>query len=299
MHDELSLPDFARRFSSEEACLNAIFNARWPNGFICPKCGHNDGYRLNRRRIVQCTSCRRQSSITAGTLFHRTKIPLTCWFWIIFLVTQDKGSASCARIASLLRMHYTTVWTTLHKIRTAMASRDKDKLLAGTVEVDDAFFGRAPRSRRRGRSRFGKKQVMIMVERSGKFAGHAFMRVIHNAFGYSFRAAVQSRVKPDQHIRTDGHLSFMFLHGFAKILDNSPVPKHLQDKELRNANLVISLAKRYLLGTYHQYCSRRHLQRYLNEFCWRFNRRHSWYQLASRLLSACASNPPVLYAALS
>jgi len=138
---EYSLVEFQTMFSSEEACLQAIFRARWPNGFVCPKCGHDGGTRLSKRRAIQCTCCRRQTSITAGTVFHKTKVPLRAWFWLIFLMTQDKGGISTVRAAKLLNMHYTTVWFVMHKLREAMADRLEGPMLAGFVEVDDAFFG--------------------------------------------------------------------------------------------------------------------------------------------------------------
>ena len=93
-YESMSLLQFQDRFNSEEACLKAIFEARWPKGFICVYCNHNDGIRMARRRTIQCCVCRRQVSITSGTLFHRSKVPLVTWFWLIFLMSQDKGGIS-------------------------------------------------------------------------------------------------------------------------------------------------------------------------------------------------------------
>ena len=140
-YKEYSLLDFQREFGSEEACLRAIFRARWPHGFVCPKCGHNDGTRLSKRRAIQCSCCRAQTSITSGTLFHKSKVPLVYWFWLIFLMTQDKGGISTMRAAKLLGMHYTTVWNMMHKLREAMADRLNGPLLSGYVEIDEAYFG--------------------------------------------------------------------------------------------------------------------------------------------------------------
>jgi hypothetical protein len=147
VYKDFTMQDFLRKFSSEEACIQAIFNARWPSGFICPHCGHNDGYRLSKRRSIQCMCCRRQTSITSGTLFHRSKVPFVSWFQLIFLMTQDKGGVSTKRAAMLLGMHYATVWFMMHKIREAMASRLEASLLAGYVEIDDALLVVKPKDR--------------------------------------------------------------------------------------------------------------------------------------------------------
>lgn len=303
MDDEnLNFFEFQKRYSSEEACLESISKARWPKGFRCPKCGHDDGYKLSKRRAFQCTSCRRQTSITAGTVFEKTRLPLKHWFWIIFFVAQDKGSGSATRISKLLGMHYATVWFILQKLRVAMAKRDEGIMLSGFIEIDDAFFGGRSKGKT-GRGALGKKQVIVMVEREGPYAGNASITAIDKLNYESIKATVGARVEPMQHFRSDGCGSYVGIinMGEGHRLKIGKVPKELQDKELPNVNLVISLAKRYLLGTYHQYCAapRHHFQRYLDEYCFRFNRRHRWYQLASRLLKTCALHPPIQYAALS
>lgn len=140
-HKNYSLLDFQRMYSSEENCLQAIYRARWPKGFICPKCAHSDGVRLAKRRAIQCCACRRQTSITAGTVFHKTRLSLVLWFWLIFLMVQDKGGISTKRASNLLNMHYTTAWNIMHKLRIAMSDRIQEPLLSGFVEIDDAFFG--------------------------------------------------------------------------------------------------------------------------------------------------------------
>ena len=117
---ELTLPQFLMRFNSEEACLQAVFDARWPRGFVCPNCQHNGGHRLSGRRTVQCASCRRQTSITSGTLFHRSHLPLMKWFLLIYLLAHDKGGGSTLRLSKQLGMHYATTWFAVQKIRFAM-----------------------------------------------------------------------------------------------------------------------------------------------------------------------------------
>jgi hypothetical protein len=299
-YKEYRLVDFQRMFASEGACLQAISDARWPKGFICPNCEHDYGYRLSTRRAIQCALCRRQTSITAGTVFHKTKVPLRNWFWLIFLMTQDKGGISTLRAANLLGMHYTTVWFIMHKLREAMEDRLQGPLLAGFVEIDDAFIGGKSKGLGKpGRALNNKKQVCVMVERLNRRAGDAAIVVLPDALGETYVAAVESHLEPMTHVRTDGYPTNSSLHGRVGKLNMKKIEKLEEEGPLENVDRVISLVKRYLLGTYHQYCSRAHLQRFLNEFCYRFNRRYQWYQLASRLVAACALCPPIEYAAIS
>ena len=182
---DLSLPKFIKKFATEEACLQAISAARWPRGFVCPKCGHHGGTRLAERRSMQCWSCHRQTSITSQTLFHGSHIPLVTWFLAIYLVAHDKAGISTKRLAKHLDMHYSTAWSLLHRIRFAMGTRDENLTLAGYIELDEAFFGGKSRNKR---TRKGpkkpaekKKMVFIMVESEGSQAGNLVMKVVKDA----------------------------------------------------------------------------------------------------------------------
>jgi transposase-like protein len=295
----MTLMSFQRKYRTDEDCLQAIFEARWPRGFLCPKCGHDFGYRLSQRRSIQCAACRKQTSITSGTLFERSKVPLQKWFWLIYLMSQDKGGISTVRAAELLEMHYATVWFMMHKLRVAMGNRLDGRTLSGLVEIDDAFFGGKTKGKT-GRGAHGKLNVVVIVERLNRHAGDAALIVLPDQLGDTLKAAVETVLEPMTHIRTDGLPKNSSLHGLAGKLNMDTIGRNYSETgPLKNADRVISLAKRYLLGTYHQYCSRAHLQRFLNEFSFRFNRRYHWSQLFSRTLAAAALNPPVRYAALS
>jgi len=137
---------YQKSFSSEEQCSQFLAQLRWPNGFVCPNCGHDDGYELTARQLIQCTVCRRQTSVTAGTIFHKTHLPLTVWFRVIYEVAQDKGGTSATNLAAQLRRPYKTIWHVLHKIREAMGKRDELITLAGLIEMDEAKLG--PEARR-------------------------------------------------------------------------------------------------------------------------------------------------------
>jgi transposase-like protein len=167
------------------------------------------------------------------------------------------------------------------------------------VEIDDAFFGGRSKGKS-GRGAHGKLNVVVIVERLNRRAGDAALLVLPDQSGAAFLKAVKSVVEPMTHIRTDAYPTNSILHALAGKLNMDKIGKiYSEHGPLENVDRVISLAKRYLLGTYHQYCSRAHLQRFLNEFAFRFNRRYHWSQLFSRTLAAAALNPPVRYAALS
>ena len=301
---DLSLSAFQRKFDSEEACLQAIFDCRWPRGFVCPKCNHNGGYRLGRRRTVQCASCRRQTSITASTIFHASHFPLKQWFLMIYLVAQDKGGASAMRMSTMLGIHYATAWTIMQKIRFAMGTRDENLTLAGYIELDEAFFGGRSRNRR---TRKGpkppsekKKIVLVMVESEGTQAGNLVMKVVPNATLKTLKPIIEQKIDqepPGQMFRSDAWQAHEVVRLFDHHIEMSHIPNSLQDQELPCLSLATSHAKRALIGTYHQFC-KQHLQRYLDEFCYRWNRRHLKKQLATHLLAACILCPPILCSAL-
>lgn len=298
-YTDLSLPKFQQRFCTEEGCLEAIFEARWPRGFVCPKCGHNDGNRISSRpRIVQCCLCRRQTSITANTLFHRSHIPLVQWFLCIYLFAHDKGGASALRLSKQLGMHYATVWFMLQRLRFAMATRDANLTLAGYIEMDEAFFGGRSKSKRnRKPPRHNKKQVLVLVESEGVQAGNLAMRVIEGDQWDDLKPVIAEKIEsdpPGQWFRSDGWGSHHVVMSLGHHLKMGHIPRELQDQELPCVSLAISHAKRFFKGTYHHFC-KTHIQRYLDEFCYRWNRRHLFGQLASRLIAACALHDPVPY----
>ncbi|MCB9466791.1 MAG: IS1595 family transposase [Cyanobacteriota/Melainabacteria group bacterium] len=144
-----TITEFQDTFKTEEDCLSYLQELRWPKGFICPNCFHDDGYRLECRPLIQCSVCRHQTSVTAGTIFHKTRTPLRIWFWMIFCLASDKGGASSSRLAKQLGMHQATVWNLLQKLKHAMSRRDENISLAGFIELDEAIIG--PHARKEGR----------------------------------------------------------------------------------------------------------------------------------------------------
>jgi len=299
---DMALPEFLNRFSSEEACLDAVFEARWPRGFVCPYCLHNDGIRLRcRPRIVECCLCRRQTSITASTLFHRSHVPLTDWFLVIYLFSQDKGGASVTRLVTQVGVSVPTAWYMLQRLRMAMSTRDQNLTLAGYIELDEAFFG--GRFKNKGKRKppgTNKQQVLVMVESEGRHAGNLVMKVINSDEYADLKPVIAQNIEadpPGQWFRSDGWGSHHVVMAFGHHIKMQHVSPEEQDQQLRCVNLAISHAKRFFKGTYHHFC-KMHMQRYLDEFCYRWNRRHLFGQIAGHMLTACILHPHVPYSSI-
>ena len=139
----MSLPEFLQSFGTEAACAEAVRRARWPNGLCCPRCagGAHSVVVSDGRPLFQCHACHRQTSLTAGTLFGSTKLPLTKWFLAIYLISQAKTGLSALELKRHIGVSYPTAWLMHHKLMTAMAEREAQHRLSGTVQVDDAYLG--------------------------------------------------------------------------------------------------------------------------------------------------------------
>lgn len=298
-YENMDFFQFQKRFSREDSCWKHLVKLRWPDGFVCPRCGHEKAGFHSKRKLHQCKACRYQASATAGTIFHKTKIPLRKWFWFIFLMSSQKTGVSIQGLQRLLGIKsYKTAWSMAHKVRKAMADRDASYQLANLVEMDDSYFG-PPGRGQRGRGAKGKVPVVVAVENRGKKPGFAAMRVVDNLKSAHIAHFAKSKIKEQQTVRTDGYVSYYCLSGCGyeldmRIVGNGPNAS----KELPWVHTLIANAKSMLRGAHHG-VSHKYLQRYLDEFCYRFNRRYWPSQLFNRLLKAALVTPAVIYAELS
>ena len=156
----ISLNEFLSLYGTEDQCFDALYHWRWPNGFVCPHCGHDRSCQLNTRKLQQCNRCHRQTSITAGTIFEATKLPLTVWFQGIYFMTQDKKGASAMKLHRLLGISYNAAWRMRHKLMQVMMERDREHPLGGWVELDDAYLGGERSGGKRGRGAPGKTPLL-------------------------------------------------------------------------------------------------------------------------------------------
>lgn len=317
MPKTMTLIEFQNRFDSEEACMDYLEKLRWPHGFVCPNCNHDVGYRITFRRLIQCAVCRHQTSVTAGTILHKTKTSLRKWFWMLYMMSSDKSGVTVMQMARQLGMHYDTAWHIAHKIRHAMDSRDRNINLSGFIELDEAIFGPQarkegrprteevcgpkPRSRRlglapgSGKIRKTQTEVIVLAERERALAGCVAFKVVERTTRLDIREAIESRVDECQQFKADGAQSHWVVQSMGHALTAFPMSGEDGASELPIVHRVISLVKRSLLGRYHG-VSARYLQQYLQEFAFRFNRRNSVTPIFESLVRACVFSVPVMYA---
>ena len=160
----ISLSVFLSLYGTEDQCFDALYQWRWPNGFMCPHCGHDRCCQLNSRKLQQCNRCHRQTSITAGTIFDSTKLPLTVWFQAIYLMTQDKKGVSAMKLHRHLGISYNAAWRIRHKLMQVMMERDREHPLSGWIELDDAYLGGERSGGKRGRGAPGKTPFVAAVQ---------------------------------------------------------------------------------------------------------------------------------------
>lgn len=287
---------FQERFQTEEQCYEHLKNLRWPDGFVCPKCGHREAYFTKTRKLYQCKNCCHQTSVTALTLFHRTRVPLRKWFWAIYLVGTDKRGCSAKRLETLLSVNYVTAWLMIHKIRKAMEDRDSRYMLSHVIEMDEAFFG-GPFSGKRGRGAGNKSKVIVAVENRKTSAGYAKMTVVDSLDGYTIGDLAHKTIRSQSEIRTDDYSAYTVL---AKQFQHrgDTVRPHEANDMLPWVHILIGNAKTFIRGTYHG-VSHKHLQRYLNEFCYRFNRRRNESDIFDHILAASLSTGTITFSELT
>ena len=297
-YQEISLLEFQKRYQTEEDCERRLFELRWPQGFICPGCGHQECYFVSKRKLYQCKKCRRQTSLTAGTVMRGTRTSLLLWFWAIYLVSADKRGLSALALSKKLGLSYWKAWTMLQKIRCAMRDRDSQYQLAGIIEIDDSFFG-GPREGGDKRGR-GSSKTAVIVEAStnGEGIGYAKMTVVDNIDGATIGALVKADIRENQILKTDGFPAYNVVGKSGHKHQRELVKGKKAHEVMKWTHILISNAKAFILGTFHG-IGNKHLQAYLDEFCYRFNRRNWEPQLFDRLVTACANSPGICFAELT
>ena len=294
--------EFEQRFSTEAACIEYLRRQRWPSGFSCPRCGGSRAWGLRRRALDQCASCSHQVSLTAGTVFHGTRKPLRVWFRVMAQFVASKSGCSAMDVARQHGLKYETAWTWLHKLRSCMGQFGR-VALDGSVEVDETYLGGEDDEAHKGRSLTGHQTpIAAAVEWRGAALGRIRIAAVLNATAASLCAFVGQNIASGSHVKTDGLQSYRDLPalGFRHervVLGKSPKNAI---KQMPHVHRVFSLLRRWFLGTYQGAVHPIHLQSYLDEFVFRFNRRRSsnrWL-LFQRLVERAFSRPPT-YATLA
>jgi transposase-like protein len=283
-------------FPDEAACEAFLRKLRWPKGFVCPRCQGRRSSTITTRRLEQCLACRYQASLTAGTVMHRTRLPLRVWFWAIFFVGRHKTGISALQLRKDLGLgSYKTAWTLLHKLRSTLGERT-GKRLVGLVEADETYVGARREKGVRGRALRGKRLVAAVVENRGEHAGS--LRLAH------LPAASQAELGPfvrgviDQTratVRTDGWSGYgdLEFHGARHRAVVQGLPARAA-QILPWSHTVFSNLKAWISGTFHG-VSEKHLHRYLREFNYRFNRRWLEHDLFFYVLRRAVQGEPLPY----
>lgn len=282
-------------FPNDEACLDFLDWLRWPNGFQCPACASLRAIKQAGR--YRCQGCRKRVSVTAGTLFDKTRTPLTVWFEVAWLMTTGKQGVSAAHLHRILPLSsYQTAWTMLSKLRTAM-NPEKGELLAGRVEVDETFIG-GPRPGVVGRGAAGKTLVAGAIEIKPYGWGRARLGVIPDASASSLRQFLQSNVESGSTVVSDGWSAYpAALKGYEHERLNVSASGEPAHHSLPAVHRLFASVKRMLDGTYQGSGTAEHLPEYLDEFVFRFNRRNSSSRglVFLRLMQRAVLSPPVFY----
>lgn len=296
--------EFLDWFATEDACLSYLERLRWANGFVCPNCGSTaEPYRASRTRLM-CRDCQRQSTVTSGTIFDKTRTPLRVWLAAAWYLTNQKQGVSALGLQRVLGLgSYQTAWTMLHRFRRAMVRPGREQL-KGLVEVDETYV--AITDRKRPISPVGRKNsttdvlVVMAVEiiQPKGFGRIRLRRIAKDSAPYVI-PFVQEVIEPGAQVRTDGSAAYRSLgelgydHQRTVIL-GSDAPAHVS---MAGVHRVASLVKRWILGTHHGSVQPEHLDAYLDEFVFRFNRRTSSSRgmLFYRLLQQAVVTGPVTY----
>lgn len=296
-----TLLEFEHWFRTEETCRAYLFHIRWPEGFVCPRCSHRQAWQTSRG-LWQCGKCGKDVSVTAGTIFSHSKVPLRVWFRAIWWVTNQKNGVSALGLQRTLGLgSYETAWALLHKLRRAMVRPGREQL-SGKVEVDETIIGGKRRTKqgRKPGNYLDKAMVVVAVEVRGKNIGRIRLQQVSEPSQEKLRRFVKTMVAPGSELITDGSWGYYGLaeQGFG----HQPTVTHDKGREiyqfvLPRVHRVASLLKRWLLGTHQGRVSRKQLDYYLDEFTFRFNRRTSPSrgQLFYRLLEQAVVIEPVTY----
>jgi len=294
----LSETQFAVLYGTEDLCRAAVFGWRWPSGFVCPVCGGTRHSVVKTRALYQCTTCRRQTSLIAGTIFAATKVALGIWFRAMYHLTQSKGGISSIELGRRLGVTQTTSWKIKHKLMQVMMERDATKRLTGRIEVDDAYLGGERNGGKRGRGSPGKTPIVAAVETTpqGKPIRLQLRRV--KGFRRAEIATLATRnFAPASTIVSDGLRCFTAVINAGCV--HQPIIAGAGRKAALNpafkwVNTTLGNIKSAITGTYRAIRDK-HVPRYLAEFEYRFNRRYDLAAMMPRLGYVAVRSPPMPY----
>ena len=292
----MSLAAFLSSYGSEEQCRTALVSLRWPEGFICPACGGRTQGFYAARQLFQCSKCRRQTSVKAGTLFHKSRVPLTKWFLAIYLVTQSKNDISSLELSRQLGVKYDTAWGMKRKLMAVMAERNKAYKLKGAVQVDDAYLG-GERRGTPGRGAAGKIPFLAAVETHDGKPAFIKLRPVPAFSRKAVMRFAEEAIEPSSDVISDGLSCFA---SFAKAgmthtaITRGRASRRIVDPRFRWVNIALGNIKGAITGTCRA-IRPRHAALYLAAYEYRYNRRFDLGRMLPALAEAAVKTKPMPY----
>jgi len=288
--------EFEKMFNTEQDCIDYLTSIRWPQGFVCPVCGSIIYWKKTKGRF-ECIDCHTETSITNGTIFHKSTKPLLIWFRAIWWIVAQKNGVSAKGLQKVLGLgSYKTSWAWLHKFRRLMVLTGRTKL-NGEVEVDEVFLG-GKKPGKRGRGAEGKSIIAVAVEVKGRKTGRVRLAKIADASSSSLIEFIEANIEKPVTIITDEWPGYNELESKGYIHKTRKATAKDEDQEvLPNVHRIASLLKRWLLGTHQSYVNKNKLEYYLDEYVFRYNRRTSTSRglLFLRLIEQAINTAPVSY----
>jgi len=291
-----SLPELFNDYGTEEQCTQALFQWKWPSGFVCPECGSNHFCTLKTRKIYQCNRCHHQTSLTSGSIFANTNLLLTKWFLAIHLITQSKTGLSALELKRQVGVSYNTAWSMKQKIMQVMKDRDDVKPLSGIIQLDDVYWGGEQHGGLRGRGSKNKTPFVAAVSTNEEGQPIAMnMNVVKGFQLTEISRWAQQHLQAGSFVVSDGLACFSAVKNagceHCSIVTGGG-PESVTKEEFTWVNTMIGNVKNAITGTYHA-IDHKHLPRYLAEFCYRFNRRFQLEDMLPRFAYVAIRTPPM------
>lgn len=292
----LSLTKFLSEYGTDKQCRDALFRMRWPKGFMCPECGHTGYCEISKRKVYQCHRCHRQTSLISRTIFDNTKLALNVWFLGIYLITQSKYGISSLNLSRTLGISANAGLRMKHKLQQVMKSREDAKPLSGFIQIDDAYLGGKSRGGKRGRGASGKTPFIAAITTNEE--GHPLSMRLSQIDSFSKQEVTiwaEKHVEAGSIVTSDGLNCFPGVQDAGCLHDviiTGGGPDSVDIKEFKWVNTMIGNVKNAIRGTYHA-ISKKHIPRYLAEFCYRFNRRFDLAKMVPRLAYVAMRTPPM------
>lgn len=287
----LGLAEYSARYGREDQCHAALIQMRWPEGFVCGKCGERKYSYAKRRRVFQCSACRAQTTVKAGTIFHKSKTPLVKWFLAIYLLTQSKNDIAALELARQLGVKWDTAWLIKQKLMETMRQRNKRYKLKGDVQLDDAYLG-GEKPGKRGRGAAGKIPFVIAVETRKDKPVYTQLRRVSGFTSQEIKTYAAQNIEPGAHVVSDGLACFAAVAAAGMkhrpAITGSGRP---DEPEFKWVNTGLGNIKSAMTGTCRS-CRKQHAARYLPAYEYRFNRRFELDKMVERLAAVAAQTAP-------